>query len=180
MLSQVSLTEAAKWLRLQFCDVMWSSRLSPTLSVNTQSLTNVSAVRICSPWSASVSWKHHISCWEDLSQRWHDLAADRDIIYGYSKSKMRRVDVAFSVLPCPFHTSSPRPSHGTYVQSQNLSLTEIDVWCYPAGIWSTWHCKHSHPAASCCPGSAFTCGHRNVNSLSLSISKKDYTGRHLC
>lgn len=48
----------------------------------------------------------------------------------------------------------------------------MEVWCYPAGTWSTWHCKHSRPMLlPSPPGSLFICGHRNVNSLSLSISE---------
>lgn len=46
----------------------------------------------------------------------------------------------------------------------------MEVWCYPTGTWSTWHCKHSRPMLPpSSPGSLFICGHRNVNSLSLSI-----------
>ena len=112
---------------------------------------------------------------------WHDLAADRDIMYSYSKSKMRGAELAFNVLPCLFHTSShchaltPKQMH-TY--NHKPSHRQIDMWRYPAGTWSTWHWKHSRPIASCSSGSTFICGHCNVNSLSLSISKKDYTGLH--
>lgn len=110
-------------------------------------------------------------------QCWHDLAADRDIMYGYSKSKTRRAELAFSTLPTNLHshTTAPKQMHN----HKTLSLSEIDVWRYPAGTWSTWPCKHSHPTASCSPGSTFRCGHCHVNSLSLSISEKDYTGLEL-
>lgn len=50
----------------------------------------------------------------------HGLATDRDITYGYSRSKMRGedVEVPFGVLLCYFYTL-------TDVQSLTLLLTEI-------------------------------------------------------
>lgn len=126
---------------------------------------NLSDVEVRSPRPASVSWKHCITCCEGLLQRWHDLAADGDIMYGYRKSKTSGAELAFSVPPCLFHTSSR--GHAT------TPTQMIDEWRYPAGTWSTWHCKRSCPT-----GSTFICGHCNVNSLSLSISEQDYTGLH--
>ncbi len=180
VLSQVSLRHAARWLTLHFGCVMWS--FTPTPSV-----LNSSHVEVHSPRSAALSWKNikHTRttkvCGEDLLQHRLDLAADGDIVNSYRQSKTRRVEVDFSVLPRLFHTSPH--SHATASKQMHnpkiFSLTEIDVWRYPAGTWSTWHCKHPRPAASCPPGSTFWCGHCNVNSISLSISEEDYTGHHL-
>lgn len=52
------------------------------------------------------------------------------------------------------------------------------TWRYLAGTWHTWHWKHSLPTTSCCLGSIFICGHSSVSSVSLSISKEDYTVLH--
>lgn len=72
----------------------------------------------------SVLLDQHLYPEKAFLQRWLDLAADRDIMHGYSKSKTRRAELVSSVLPCLFPTSS---CHGTSTDArsrQNLSLTE--------------------------------------------------------
>lgn len=175
VLSQVSLLESAKWLRLHFCYMVRSERSTLTPSFNK-----------CHLWTylmcgASVS-KKRITCCEGLCYTDMIWQGNAGIMYSYSKSKTRGAELAFNVLLCVFRTSS---------QSRALTLKQMHTynrktlsqtdWGVTLSGWnlSTWHCKHSHPIAYCSSGSSFICRHSNVNSLSLSISKKDYTGSSL-
>lgn len=111
----------------------------------------------------------HLLLWSPLSAT-RILAAHRELITGLMRrSKTRGVDLPSKVLLCLL--SSCHLNRSTFsnqlpgIRDGSMMLSRKNL------VYLTLQTFPPH-AAALPPGSLFICGHRNVNSLSLSISEK--------